>query len=131
MCRKQKHPRRKCQQSSKTLKATPIPIGWLQTRRATQAGREKLNHPGRRLLPGLLLEIFTSDMGLILVQFLLVCFRKHFFDSMGLISKTKPLSIEFGFGLGKESAEHDSEGRLENILVFKPKMKIYEREKIK
>ena len=42
---------------------------------------------------------------------------------MGLISKTKPLSVEFGFGLGKESAEHDSEGRLEHILVFKPKMK--------
>ena len=33
------------------------------------------------------------------------------FDSIGLISKTKPLSIEFGFGLGKQSAEHDSEGR--------------------
>merc|ERR550525_501708 len=31
---------------------------------------------------------------------------------MGLISKTKPLSVEYGFNLGKESAEHDCEGRL-------------------
>ena len=34
-----------------------------------------------------------------------------FLFSMGLISKTKPLSVEFGFNLGKESAEHDCEGR--------------------
>jgi len=37
---------------------------------------------------------------------------KEGYSSIGLISKTKPLSVEFGFGLGKESAEHDSEGRL-------------------
>jgi len=34
------------------------------------------------------------------------------YSSMGLISKTKPLSVEYGFNLGKESAEHDCEGRL-------------------
>ena len=34
-----------------------------------------------------------------------------FLFSMGLISKTKPLSVEYGFNLGKESAEHDCEGR--------------------
>jgi len=37
---------------------------------------------------------------------------KEGYSSMGLISKTKPLSVEFGFGLDSESAEHDSEGRL-------------------
>ena len=55
------------------------------------------------------------------IQFCL-CFT-NLFDSIGLISKTKPLSIEFGFGLGEESAEHDTEGRLGNFLNVKPKIK--------
>jgi exodeoxyribonuclease III len=32
--------------------------------------------------------------------------------SLGLLSKTKPISVEFGFGLGEAGAQHDCEGRL-------------------
>lgn len=38
--------------------------------------------------------------------------EKAGYSSVGLISKIKPLSVEFGFGLADQSAEHDTEGRL-------------------